>query len=87
MSDVAAPSNPRQAPDLRLTLAILITLALQAVAALLWVGAAAQRLDNLEAEVKLQQPIVERMARIEAQVAAVRSSLDRIENHMDQEAN
>lgn len=87
MSDVAAPSNPRQASDLRLTLAILITLVLQAVAALLWVGAAAQRLDNLEAEVKLQQPIVERMARIEAQVAAVRSSLDRIENHIDQEAN
>lgn len=87
MSDVAAPSNPRQAPGLRLTLAILITLVLQAVAALLWVGAAAQRLDNLEAEVKLQQPIVERMARIEAQVAAVRSSLDRIENHIDQEAN
>lgn len=86
MSDLGAPSGLRQAPDLRLTLAILLTLVLQAIAALLWVGAAAQRLDNLESEVKLQQPILERMARIEAQVAGVRSSLDRIENHIDQEA-
>lgn len=85
MSDLSVPTSLRQAPDLRLTLAILLTLVLQAIAALLWVGAAAQRLDNLEAEIKLQQPISERMARIEAQVAGVRSSLDRIENHIDRE--
>jgi hypothetical protein len=85
MSDQSAAASFRQAPDLRLTLAILLTLVLQAIAALLWVGAAAQRLDNLESEIKLQQPILERMARIEAQVAAIRSSLDRIENHIDQE--
>ncbi|MCE2890346.1 MAG: hypothetical protein ACK5XZ_05580 [Hyphomonadaceae bacterium] len=86
MSDLSLPIGARQAPDFRLTLAILLTLVLQAIAALLWVGAAAQRLDNLESEIKLQKPILERMARIEAQVAAVRSSLDRIENHIDQEA-
>lgn len=85
MSDLTAAASLRQSPDFRLTLAILLTLVLQAIAALLWVGAAAQRLDNLESEIKLQQPILERMARIEAQVAAVRSSLDRIENHIDQE--
>ena len=85
MSDLSVPTSLHQAPDLRLTLAILLTLVLQAIAALLWVGAAAQRLDNLEAEIKLQQPISERMARIEAQVAGVRSSLDRIENHIDRE--
>ena len=86
MSELSAPLITRQASDFRLTLAILLTLVLQAIAALLWVGAAAQRLDDLEAETQLQQPILERMARIEAQVAAVRSSLDRIENHLDQEA-
>lgn len=86
MSDLSLPIGARQAPDFRLPLAILLTLVLQAIAALLWVGAAAQRLDNLESEIKLQKPILERMARIEAQVAAVRSSLDRIENHIDQEA-
>lgn len=85
MSEQTTTTTARLASDFRLTLAILITLVLQAVAALLWVGAAAQRLDNLEAEIKLQQPILERMARIEAQVAAIRSSLDRIENHIDQE--
>jgi hypothetical protein len=86
MLDQSASTTLRQTSDFRLTLAILLTLVLQAIAALLWVGAAAQRLDNLEAEIKLQQPILERMARIEAQVAAVGSSLDRIENYIDQEA-
>lgn len=86
MLDQSASTTPRQASDFRVTLAILLTLVLQAIAALLWVGAAAQRLDNLESEIKLQQPILERMARIEAQVAAVGSSLDRIENYIDQEA-
>lgn len=86
MLDQSASTTLRQASDFRLTLAILLTLVLQAIAALLWVGAAAQRLDNLESEIKLQQPILERMARIEAQVAAVGSSLDRIENYIDQEA-
>ncbi|OYU78648.1 MAG: hypothetical protein CFE32_00605 [Alphaproteobacteria bacterium PA3] len=86
MSELSAPNTLRQAPDFRLTLAILLTLVLQAIAALLWVGAAAQRLDSLESEIKQQQPILERMARIEAQVAAVRSSLDRIEHYIDQEA-
>lgn len=86
MADVQTTQAPRAAADFRLTLAIVVTLVLQAVLALLWVGAAAQRLDNLEAENKRQQPILERMARIEAQVGAIRSSLDRIENHIDQEA-
>jgi hypothetical protein len=81
-------SNPlamREIPQFRLTLAILVTLILEAIAGLLWVGAAAQRLDDLEMESKRQQPILERIARMEAELSAVRASLVRIENHMDRE--
>jgi hypothetical protein len=71
--------------DTRLTLALLVTICLEAVAGLLWVGAAAQRLTVLEASMTAQQPITERMARIEAQMTGVRATLDRIENRMDTE--
>jgi hypothetical protein len=71
--------------DARMTLALLVTICLEAVAGLLWVGAAAQRLSVLEAAMTAQQPITERMARIEAQMGGVRATLDRIENRMDTE--
>jgi hypothetical protein len=69
----------------RWTLAILVTIGLEAVAGLLWIGAAAQRITVLEASVSAQQPIAERMARIETQMVGVRATLDRIENHFDLE--
>jgi hypothetical protein len=71
--------------DTRLTLALLVTICLEAVAGLLWVGGAAQRLTVLEASMTAQQPITERMARIEAQMSGVRATLDRIENRIDTE--
>jgi hypothetical protein len=71
--------------DTRLTLALLVTICLEAVAGLLWVGAAAQRLSVLEASVTAQQPITERMARIETQMSGVRATLDRIETRIDAE--
>jgi hypothetical protein len=85
MIDHPDPIAYKVLPQFKLTLAILVTLVLQAIAGLLWVGAAAQRLDDLELEGKRQQPIVERIARIEAELGAVRASLVRIENHMDRE--
>ena len=71
--------------DTRVTIAILVTICLEAMAGLLWVGAAAQRLTVLEASVTAQQPITERMARIETQMAGVRATLDRIEVRLDRE--
>jgi hypothetical protein len=71
--------------DSRLTIGLLVTICLEAIAGLLWVGAAAQRLTMLEISVSAQQPITERMARIEAQMSGVRTTLDRIENHIDRE--
>ena len=80
------PTRGQTIVDTRMTLALLITMCLEAVAGLLWVGAAAQRLTILETNVSAQQPITERMARIEAQMSGVRATLDRIETRIDREA-
>lgn len=69
--------------DLRITSAILVTVVLEAIAGLLWIGAAAQRLDALEAQLQASSPIAERMARLETEMVAMRSSLTRIENRLD----
>jgi hypothetical protein len=84
MSETSAPHDYIKV-DTRLTLALLVTICLEAIAGLLWVGAAAQRLTALEASVSVQQPIMERMARIETQMSSVRATLDRIENRFEQE--
>lgn len=84
MSDIS-PQPSLTIVDTRLTLALLLTICLEAVAGLLWVGAAAQRLSVLEASVTAQQPITERMARIETQMSGVRATLDRIETRIDAE--
>lgn len=84
MTDITPPRGQIMV-DGRMTLALLVTICLEAVAGLLWVGAAAQRLDMLEASMNAQQPITERMARIETQMSGVRATLDRIENRIDGE--
>jgi hypothetical protein len=83
MSDMNAAANRPFMLDTRVTLALIVTMCLEAVVGLLWVGAAAQRLTVLEAGMNAQQPITERMARIEAQMTGVRATLDRIENRID----
>jgi type VI protein secretion system component VasK len=81
MAEAAAPKSG--VVDGRITLALLVTVALEAIAALLWVGAAAQRLDGLEARVNAQANVVERLARLEAQMSGARATLDRIETNLD----
>jgi hypothetical protein len=85
MSDLT-PTRGQIVVDGRMTLALLVTICLEAIAGLLWVGAAAQRLTVLEASMTAQQPVTERMARIETQMSGVRATLDRIENRIDAQA-
>jgi hypothetical protein len=82
MSDTSSPHDYVKV-DTRLTLALLVTICVEAIAGLLWVGAAAQRLTVLENSVSAQQPIIERIARIETEMSGVRATLDRIENRID----
>lgn len=69
--------------DNRVTLAIILTFLIQAVAALMWLGAAAHRLNAIEVRVSEQAPVAERLARLEAQMVSATATLDRIEVRLD----
>ncbi len=67
----------------RLTAAFLLALAVQTGGALLWAGAAAERIDVLEERVAMAHPVYERLARVETELEAVRMQLDRIEDKVE----
>ncbi len=54
--------------DSKITVAMVITVAIQAAAILFWTGAAAQRLQAAEDKLARQDLIAERLARIEAKL-------------------
>jgi hypothetical protein len=83
MTETSSQPSSSITIDTRVTIALLVTICLEAMAGFLWIGAAAERLNALEANVTAQQPIVERMARIETQMVGVRATLDRIEDRID----
>ena len=65
--------------DRKLTLGVLLTIGLQLIGALMWAGAAAERLKSVETRLEQQRPVAERLARLEAEMVAARRQLDRIE--------
>lgn len=67
----------------KLTAAFVLALAVQTVGALMWAGAAAQRIEVLEDRVEAARPVAERLARVETELEAVRAQLDRIENKVE----
>lgn len=67
----------------KISLAVIVAIAAQSAGALLWAGAAAARIDALEHQVEEARPVAERLARVEAQLEAVRLQLDRIETKVD----
>jgi len=64
----------------KVTIAFLLALAIQTGGALVWAGAAAERISVLETNVNAARPVAERLARVEAELEAVRAQLDRIED-------
>ena len=67
----------------KVTAAFVLALAIQTGGALIWAGAAAQRIEVLEAQAEEARPVYERLARVEAELEAVRAQLDRIENKVE----
>jgi len=67
----------------RVPLALVLTLAVQTGAGLLWAGAAAERITVLEQRVDRASAIAERLARLEAEMEAARASLSRLEQALD----
>lgn len=67
----------------RAYLALVSALGAQTIAALLWAGAAAERLTQLEQRITNATDLSERTARLEEQGIHIRDSLLRIERKID----
>ena len=68
----------------KITAGFLLAVVLQTGGALVWAGAAAERISALEHRAELARPISERLARVETELDAVRAQLDRIEARLEQ---
>ena len=67
----------------KITLAFAMAVLVQTGGALVWAGSAAERITVLERSVEAGRPVGERLARVEAELEAVRLQLDRIERKME----
>lgn len=76
-------TTPRPRPDRQLTLAVIITVAIQAGGGLIWAGRASARIDELQRRVEGQGETAERLARLEEQVSATRVTLERLERRLE----
>ena len=72
-------------PARKMPVAVIVALAVQTAGALVWAGGAAARISALEERVGEQRLVAERLARLEAQGEAVRTSLARIERRLEAE--
>ncbi len=71
--------------ELRMSFIISTALVVQTAAALMWVGAATEKLAQLEEQALAFVTISERTARLEEQGVYVQASLDRIERKVSME--
>ena len=69
--------------DRQVSVALIVTLILQAAAVLMWAGRASARIDEMRTRLDAQAPVAERLARLEEQAVATRASLARIEAKLD----
>lgn len=69
--------------DRRVPIALIAAMTIQTAGALVWAGAAMQRMDYVEREVAASAMMGERTARLEEQIRYLRQSVDRIETKLD----
>jgi len=69
--------------DRQISVALIVAVALQAAAALMWAGRASARIDEMQSRLNAQAPVAERLARLEEQASASRAALDRIEAKLE----
>ena len=67
----------------KVTIGLVLAATLHAAGVMFWAGAAAERISALEQAAATARPVAERLARLEAEVAAVRAQLDRMEGRME----
>lgn len=68
-----------QKRDARIPLAIMFAAALQTAAVIFWVGAASERLDQLEQRLEAHRDVSARLARLEEKAVMAQVGMDRIE--------
>ncbi|WP_421786008.1 hypothetical protein [Hyphobacterium sp.] len=66
------------------TLGVVFALVMQTGGALIWAGAASERLNRLEADAAAFETASERLARLEVQIQQARDALNRIERRLDE---
>ncbi len=71
--------------DRQVSVALIVAVALQAAAALMWAGRASARIDEMQSRLNAQAPVAERLARLEEQASASRAALDRIEAKLERD--
>jgi hypothetical protein len=69
--------------DGKITIALIVTVALDTAAGLIWAGGAAARLTQMERQMTMQQPVAERLARLEVRIEEQHLQLNRIEAQLD----
>ena len=71
--------------EVRVSVAVGAAIVIQTALALLWSGAAAERLEELERKSDASAELLVRVARLEEQLTAMRAQLVRIETKIDGE--
>ncbi len=69
----------------KVTAGVIVAVGMQAAAALMWAGAATQRLDAVETTVAAGGDVSERLARVEVRLESVSAQLARIERKLEAE--
>lgn len=67
----------------KVTAALALAAMLHGAGVMFWAGAAAERISALEQAAATSRPVAERLARLEAEMAAMRAQLDRMERRME----
>ena len=69
--------------DKRVPIALILAILFQTAGALMWAGAATERLSQLESQAYDRRGLIERTARLEEQTRHLQATLDRIEDKID----
>ena len=80
--EVYTKMAPAWSIDRRVPVAVIVTILVQSAAALLWAGAANERLGALETRTERIGELVERTARLEEQAKSANAALARIEERL-----
>jgi sensor domain CHASE-containing protein len=67
----------------KVTIGLIVAILVQTGGALVWAGAAAERISTVETELADRKMVSERLARVEAVLDGARGQLDRIERRME----